>query len=209
LDLEGEQEEFSFAELEAFLKPMVAARRCAQEILMEQGSTCLADLQRQLKASSGLLLSMDRSFRCELEWLCNAADEHLATAIHKAIEDCLPTSTVRITLSQACSRLDALLESDKAKFASLRSQSEIRAVRRVLDKMVAGVSPDSSVKAGGDIFEKVWNRLQYFVVVQIPGAEAWGLNNPGVSADTSANRNIVNISVAFSCSLVVASVFRP
>jgi len=153
LDVEGEQEEeCDLAELGAFLKPMVTARECAQEILMEQGSTCLADLQRQLKASSGLLLSMDRSFRCELEWLCNAADEHLATAIHKAIENCLPSSTVRITLSQACAKLDALMDSDKAKFASLRSQSEIKAVRRLLDKMSAGVSPDPSVKSGGRFF---------------------------------------------------------
>jgi hypothetical protein len=149
---------------------------------------------------------MDRSFRCELEWLCNAADEHLATAIHKAIENCLPSSTVRITLSQACAKLDALMDSDKAKFASLRSQSEIKAVRRLLDKMSAGVSPDPSVKSGGRIFYQVWSRLQYFVVVEIPGAKAWGLNDSGASADTS--ETIVNISVASCLQLAVPSVFR-
>ena len=175
-----ETDEVPTMELENYLKPMIKARNCAEEILMKSGSACLADLQRLLKSSSGLLLSMDRSFRCELEWLFNAADEHLATSIQKNILNCMPTSTINITLAQACTRLESLMDSDKVKFGSLRSLSEIKTVKRILDKMLAGVSPDRSVRAGGEVFEKVWDRLQYFIMVKIPSDEAWKFNNPGV-----------------------------
>lgn len=154
------------------LKQMAAARACAQEMLTDPGHSCLADLQSALKGSSNLLLSMDRSFRCELEWLVNGADEQYVKSIHDAIVQCLPSATADITMGQACIKLDALLESDKAKFASLRSQSEIKTVRKVLDKMATGVAPDVSVKSGGPLFEKVWGRLQYFVIVEIPGNSA-------------------------------------
>jgi len=147
------------------LQSMASARACAQEMLMDPDMACLADLQRQLRSNASLLLSMDRSFRFELEWLAQAGDEHFAKAIHKEILNCMPSATVNITLSQACARLGSLLEGDMAKFASLRSQSEIKTVRKVLDKMVTGVSPDCSVKAGGPLFEQVWGRLQYFIVV--------------------------------------------
>ena len=167
-------------ELENYLKPMIKARNCAEEILMKSGSACLADLQRLLQSSSGLLLSMDRSFRCELEWLFNAADKHLATSIQKNILNCMPTSTINITLAQACTRLESLMDSDKVKFGSLRSLSGIKTVKRILDKMLAGVSPDRSVRAGGEVFEKVWDRLQYFIMVKIPSDEAWKFNSPGV-----------------------------
>jgi hypothetical protein len=155
-----------------YLRPMAAARSCAQEMLMDQSLTCLADVQRQLKANASLLLSMDRSFRCELEWLETSADAEYSMAIHRAIIECMPSHSTPISMAQACTKLDSLIASDKAKFSALRSQSEIQTARKILDKMVAGVSPNSSVRDGGSLFAKIWDRLQYFVSVEIPCPEA-------------------------------------
>lgn len=154
------------------LQAMVSARACAQEMLVDPSLACLADMQRQLRNNSSLLLSMDRSFRFELEWIANAGDEQLGQAIHRSILDCLPSQSASITLSQACTKLGHLLDSDMGKFASLRSQSEIKTVRKVLDKMATGVSPDCSVRAGGPLFEQVWARLQHFIIVKVLGDKA-------------------------------------
>jgi hypothetical protein len=155
-----------------YLKPMRAARSCAQDLLLDQSMTCLADVQRKLKGSGPLLLSMDRSFRCELDWLATSADAEYYEAIHRCILECLPTASSFITLGQACIKLGALSQSDQAKFAALRSQSEIQTVRRILDKMVAGVPPSPTIKDGGDLFCQVWDRLQYFMRVEIASPEA-------------------------------------
>ena len=137
-----------------YLKPMVAARSCAQEMLMDESLSCLADVQRQLKSSGPLLLSMDRSFRCELEWLGGSADAQYLEAIHRSILACLPSASSSISLNQACMKLAILIQSDQARFAALRSQSEIQTVRKIVDKMVAGVPPNPSIKDGGDLFSQ-------------------------------------------------------
>ena len=157
---------------QAILSSMISARACAEEMLNDPSFTCLADLQRVLKNSASLLLSMDRSFRLELEWLATGADDQYIACIHASILACLPSATARVTLVQACSKLDALLASGKGKFCALRSQGEIKTVRKVLDKMVAGVPPDASIRNGGRIFEKAWDRFQYFIVADIPGTKA-------------------------------------
>ena len=173
-----------------YLKPMAAARSCAQEMLMDKSLSCLADVQRQLKSSGPLLLSMDRSFRCELEWLGGSADAQYLEAIHRSILACLPSASSSISLNQACMKLAILIQSDQARFAALRSQSEIQTVRKIVDKMVAGVPPNPSIKDGGDLFSKVWDRLQYFVKVEITSPEAplWGSMNSG-EAWTPGNYN--------------------
>ena len=163
-----------------YLKPMVAARCCAQEILMDQSLSCLGDAQSQLKANAPMLISMDRSFMCELEWLANSADECYLVAIHRAILSCLPSASSPVTMPQACMKLDALMQSDQAKFASLRSQSEIQTVRKILDKMVAGVPPQASVKDGGALFTKVWDRLVHFIMVEVDDPEACSMVALGV-----------------------------
>ena len=160
---------------EEYLKPMSAARSCAQEMLMDRTLGCLADVQRQLKANAPLLLSLDRSFRCELEWLSSSADDEHCNAMHRAIMQCLPSPSRSLSLAQACMKLDTLIQSDQARFASLRSQSEVQTVRKILDKMIAGVPPNSSIKDGSELFAKVWDKLQYFIQVDIPcpGAPLW------------------------------------
>ena len=164
-----------------YFKPMAAARSCAPEMLMDKSLSCVADVQRQLKSSGPLLLSLDRSFRCEPEWLSSSADAEYFEAIHRCILECFPSASGSISLAQACMKLAILTQSDQAKLAALRSQSEIQTVRKILDKMVAGVPPNPSIKGGGDLFAKVWGRLQYFIRVEIPCPEAppWGSMNSG------------------------------
>ena len=169
-----------------YLKPMAAARSCAQEMLMDKSLSCLADVQRQLKSSGPLPLTS----RCELEWLGSSADAQYLEAIHMCILECFPSASSSISLNQARIKLAILIQSDPARFAALRSQSEIQTVRKIVDKMVAGVPPNPSIKDGGDLFSKVWDRLQYFVKVEITSPEAplWGSMNSG-EAWTPGNYN--------------------
>ena len=163
-----------------YLKPMVAARSCAQEMLMDKSLSCLADVQRTLKAKAPLLLSLDRSFKCELEWLSSSSDAEYNEAIKRCILGCFPSTSSSLSLAQACMKLEVLIHSDQAKFAALRSQSEIQTVRKILDKMVAGVAPNPDIKDGGDLFAKVWDRLQYFIQAEISSeAPPWGSMNSG------------------------------
>ena len=163
-----------------YLKPMVAARSCAQEMLMDKSLSCLADAQRTLKAKAPLLLSLDRSFKCELEWLSSSSDAEYNEAIKRCILGCFPSTSSSLSLAQACMKLEVLIQSDQAKFAALRSQSEIQTVRKILDKMVAGVAPNPDIKDGGDLFAKVWDRLQYFIQAEISSeAPPWGSMNSG------------------------------
>ena len=162
-----------------YLKPMVAARSCAQEMLMDKSLSCLADVQRTLKAKAPLLLSLDRSFRCELEWLSSSSDVEYNETIHRCILRCFPSASSSVSLAQACMKLDILIHSDQAKLAALRSQSELQTVRKILDKMVAGVAPNPDIKDGGDLFAKVWDRLQYFIQVEIPCEAPMGSMSSG------------------------------
>ena len=113
---------------------------------MDKSLSCLADVQRQLKSSGPLLLSLDRSFRCELEWLSSSADAEYVETIHRCILECFPSASSSITLAQACMKLAILIQSDQAKLAALRSQSGTQTVRKILDKMVAGVPPNPPIK---------------------------------------------------------------
>lgn len=152
-----------------FLSGMAAARACAQEMLIDESLGCLADMQRLLKNSTNLLLSMDRSFKFELEWIESGADEAFVDRVRADILTCMPSQAAVVTLTQSCQKLDDLLQSEKVKFASLRCQSEIKTVRKLLDKMITGVTPDVSVQSGGPVFEAVWRRLQWYASAEVPG----------------------------------------
>eukprot|EP00972_Heterocapsa_arctica_P081009 11937662-Heterocapsa_arctica.AAC.1 len=56
-------------------------------------------------------------------------------------------------------------------FSSLRSQSEIRTIGRIIEKMLSDVTPDISVKAGGPIFDKMFNQLHWFIKFEQEGDE--------------------------------------
>eukprot|EP00969_Alexandrium_andersonii_P191612 8462822-Alexandrium_andersonii.AAC.1 len=60
--------------LEALLAQMVAARKCANEMLRDSSSTCFGDVQKVRKANASLLISMDPSLRLELSWLSDLAE---------------------------------------------------------------------------------------------------------------------------------------
>ena len=71
-------------------------------------------------------------------------------------------------------KLAILIQRDQAKLAALRFQSGIQTVREILDKMVAGVPPNPSIKEGGTSSPR-------FIMAETPCPEAppWGSMDSG------------------------------
>lgn len=153
-----------------FLQAMISARKCAHEMLRDPSLTCFADVQKVLKANTSLLTAMDPSFRLELCWLADQAEDCFVETMHHSLLKTLPTESVASTMGQSCKKLDDLLSSEACQFSSLRNQNEIKSVRKLIASMLQGVSPEESFKSSGGIFLQVWNQLPYFLRAAIPSS---------------------------------------
>jgi hypothetical protein len=120
-------------------------------------------LYQVLASSSAALLNLDRTFKIELAWLAGDAYAALATRMEELTMLCFPTEKVATSLAQCEKRLKALKETTMFKCSSRPSQSACDALRGVVAKMVAGSPPADSMKTGGGIYTKAWDRFQYFV----------------------------------------------
>lgn len=143
----------------------IKARQLAAEITEASDLACFSDIQRVMKAAMGTLLSIDMSFRMELTWLLSEeADIAFAATMDRELLNCFPSAATTYTFAQSVTKMDALLDSEKGKFSSLRSQSNVRTVRRVVAAMLEGVQPGMQLARGGGVFEQCHHRLPYFCV---------------------------------------------
>jgi hypothetical protein len=155
------------------VKDMLSARRIAQDLLEQVGTTCLADMQRALSSAASTLQDLDRSFKIEGEFLANSAEQALGDAARARVLQALPSAERHVPMEQASAELADLRKSDLAQVAPLKAQADVDCVRDLVLRLQVHISPKASFADGGPFYVRVLNSLSYFNVhtLEKPGAD--------------------------------------
>ena len=110
------------------ISPMQNARLVAREILDDPGIQDFKGMVRALVSSSAMLLSLDRSFKLELEFLQQNGEAAMEKAVETNILGALPSATSASTLSQSLQRLQDIKVSQLGRFCSHASKAQVTCV---------------------------------------------------------------------------------
>ena len=147
---------------DGFFTTMKAARSCALDMLANATVSCLEDMKKILTNNASQLVSIDRSFKLELEYLNSALDTDLVETVQKQILAKLPSTRSVVTMQQAADNLAVLRSSQIGEMCSRYCQAKIEAVRDLVTNMARGVPPDSKLCEDIGFFSTVLQRLACF-----------------------------------------------
>ena len=145
------------------LAGMQRARLCAKEILADPGIKDFGTMAKALISSSTQLLSLDRSFKLELEFLRQNGEAAVPKAVETSILAVLPSPTRASSLSQSHWGLQDLRESQLCRFCNHGSKAQLTCVLGVVANMGKGVCPDIKFASASDFHASVWKQLPYFM----------------------------------------------
>lgn len=148
---------------EDILKPMQAARVCARDIMAEAKLLSFADLRKLMLANASTLMSLDRSFKLELEFLEGPAEGVLGASLDAKALACLPTATIAMSLLDSVSQLNDLLKTKFCNMMPTKHQARVDAVLELVSNMMRGISPDSKIGGDSAFFRSVLERLATFM----------------------------------------------
>jgi hypothetical protein len=145
------------------LAEMQRARLCAKEILSDPSIQDFATMVKVMVASTTQLLSLDRSFKLELEFLQQNGEAAVQKAVETHILAVLPSSSKASSLTQSYQALQDLKESQLGKFCSHASRAQMTCVLEVVSNMTKGVGPDAKFSTASEFYASVWKQLPYFM----------------------------------------------
>jgi hypothetical protein len=145
------------------IAPMQNARLCAREILDDPGIQDFKGMVKAVLASSAMLLSLDRSFKLELEFLQQNGEAAMEKAVEKNILAALPSATKATTLSQSMQSLQDIKVSQLGRFCSHASKAQVTCVLELVANMTKGVAPDGKFATASTFYTNVWEQLPYFM----------------------------------------------
>jgi hypothetical protein len=119
-------------------------------------------------------MSMDRSFRVELDFLRSGASEALEKAVQRKVLNTLPSATKPVSLAKACAALIDLRNSTLGAMCSIASQGQIDCVHEIVSLMQRGISPDPAIAKGGNFYELVMTQLPFFQRLTVNGQAVLG-----------------------------------
>ena len=145
------------------LAEMQRARLCAKEILNDTTIQDFATMVKVLIGSSGQLLSLDRSFKLELEFLQQNGEAAVQQAVEANILAVLPSATRASSLTQSYQALQDLKQSQLGKFCTHSPKAQMTCVLDVVGNMSKGVCPDIKFASASDFYALVWQQLPHFM----------------------------------------------
>ena len=174
---------------------MQAARKCAHDILSDPKVSSFADVRKLLISNASTLISLDRSFKLEFDFVQGPCERVLADAVDSKLLACLPTQTLAVSYEQAISSLNLL---QKSKFHDL-SSSSMQARAAVVVEMVAnmsrGIAPDASCGTHSEFYATVLKRLEAFARQKMPTAE--GSDEVVIIGQAALNEQMKQIKLRF------------
>ena len=145
------------------LLEMQRARLCAKEILNDSTIQDFGTMVKVLIASSTQLLSLDRSFKLELEFVQQNGEAAVQKAVETSILAVLPSATRASSLTQSYQALQDLKQSQLGKFCNHASKAQVTCVLEVVGNMSKGVCPDNKFSSASDFYALVWKQLPHFM----------------------------------------------
>ena len=140
---------------------MKQARELAAGMLDTKHVQCFEDYRRMLIGAEACLLSVDPSFRLEIEIVNNfepIMDAHIEASIFKL----LPSQTKFVTLEEAELGLSALRDDRTFRLSSMTTQAKVTTLRDIITNMIGSISPVLSIGANGGFYGKVLGSLAFF-----------------------------------------------
>ena len=144
------------------LKDFRAAREIASEVLSPATIACIEDIPRLLSGASEALVTLDKSFILEIGFVQTALSAAMATGIETRCLSLLPTVTWQPSILEALHSMTSLRESQLVMVADRKSQDTIDGVVECLTALSKSSAPPASLMNGGEFWDKVSARLQYF-----------------------------------------------
>jgi len=115
-----------------------------------------------LKGSQAMLCALDKSFVLEIAFVQENGQEQLDLAVARHLLDCMPTKQKAVTLSQCLKRVAELRDSKMVQFTALSVQSKLEVCKSVLQKVLKGIPPHSSLKDDKGFFGDFFTHLEFF-----------------------------------------------
>ena len=144
---------------------MLASRTTAMELLADERLQCFEDMKRALAQAESTLLSLDRSWKVDADFLNTCAEGALDEICKQKLLDTLPAEGVEVSIGNAEAEAQALRASDLGQWSSNAMQGTMDLFVEVLDKFKRGNAPDD--RLGEDFWwQRVLERMSFFMVVK-------------------------------------------
>ena len=145
------------------LLEMLRARPCAKEIPNDKTTQDFSTMVKVLIASSTQLLSLDRAFKLELEFVQQKGEATVQKAVETNILAVLPSATRASSMTQPYQGLQDFKQSQLGKFCNHACKAQVTCVLEVVGNMSKGVCPDIKFASASDFYALVWKQLPHFM----------------------------------------------
>jgi hypothetical protein len=155
---------------ESVLADMQACRKIAKELCSSSNVSSFGDMRAILQGKADQLVSLDRTFVLELQYISMSAEGVLQNAVQDQMLLTLPTATKAVTFAQSSHALAQLKGSDAVKLSNAATKAQLDTVEEVIANLQRGLAPQQSFGANGGFFEKVALLLPNFQRVAVSSA---------------------------------------
>ena len=142
-------------------------RAQAAEMLQESGAETFMDMKRVLSKNAAVLTTLDPSFRLELSFLEDRAEEVLKQKVQNELLELLPSPKKQSGMVQCLAKVQELSKSDLISYAPPAVKAMAASLEEIVAGLVKGVGPDNNVAASSGFFKAVMLRLPYFLSEEI------------------------------------------
>ena len=130
------------------LESMASARAVASEILQEPGIAGIQEMRKLVTSSAKALTAIDSSWKLEVEFVQNAAEEKLDETFAAHLLGSLPTDQAGVSLAAAIADMETFSASSLLAMAGSTSRGRFAAVEEILLGLQKGVAPAASIMNG-------------------------------------------------------------
>ena len=159
----------------ALLKEPNASRSMVQNLVKDSSADSADLIQKMIFQKSTALLLMDADFQVELALLSSITSDGAQGKINSEIMLCMPSAEKKYTCEETAQLLKNLASGSLFKMSSRSGQQKLRMTQQLVDAIVEGRRPETSVVAQCTFLAEVVGRFQWFLVRKVGGSTVYGV----------------------------------
>jgi hypothetical protein len=146
----------------ALLKEPNASRTMVQNLIQDSSADSADLIQKMIFQKSTALLLMDADFQVELALLSSLTSDGAQAKINMEIMQCMPSAEKKFTCEETAQLLKNLAAGSLYTMSSRSGQQRLRMTQQLVDAVVEGRRPETTVVAQCTFLAEVVGRFQWF-----------------------------------------------